>query len=81
MCIRDRFVSFRDSDLERLVSTEPRSLTDLQRCVIAGDFQKERTTVLKRLQRLGVWTIEAPVGRVTPKLIGRYLEVKRREMV
>ena len=75
------FVSFRDGQLEALAASPPQTLVKLHQSVVAAGFEDERETVLLQLARLGVLNVEARVGEVTSRLINRYLEIKRREMV
>ena len=75
------FVSLRDPGLGALVDAPPRRAADLYRSVVAVDFAREREVVLKRLQRLGVATIDALPAQVTSQLLSRYLDIKRRERV
>lgn len=75
------FVSLSDPRIRRLASTPPSDILDLNRAVVAGSYRKERDVVLKRLQRLGLFTIDADPPEVRSSLINRYLEIKRRELV
>jgi len=75
------FVSLRDPDLRDLSRAPPASVLELNRAVVAASYLQERLLVLKRLQRLGLLTIDAEPKQVGPELINRYLEIKRREQV
>jgi uncharacterized protein (DUF58 family) len=75
------FVSLRDPDLVDLSRAPPSGVLELNRAVVASSYLQERLLVLKRLQRLGLLTIDAEPERVGPELINRYLEIKRRELV
>lgn len=75
------FVAFRDPGLDRLVEREPRSLDQLDRTVVAASFLKEREAVLGRLRKAGVFAIDAAPSEVGSRLVNRYLEIKRREMI
>ncbi len=75
------FVALRDPGLEATARARPRRLDDVYRSVVAADFDRERERVLARLRRTGVLCVDAPPGAVSARLVNRYLEVKRREMV
>ncbi|MEE8526537.1 MAG: DUF58 domain-containing protein [Thermoanaerobaculia bacterium] len=75
------FVALRDPSLDALIDAEPRSLLDVDRAVVAGSFLRERETTLVRLRQAGIFAIDAPPDRAGPRLINRYLEIKRREMI
>jgi uncharacterized protein (DUF58 family) len=75
------FVSLEDRSLKALRMVAPRSLKQLNQSVVAGDFQRERELVLKRLARSGVQCISATPEQVSAPLINRYLDIKRRELV
>jgi uncharacterized protein (DUF58 family) len=75
------FVTLRDPSLVELAAAAPRSLDDVHRAVVAGDFAREREVVLKRLRRMGVSTIDAPPAAITGQLLSRYLDIKRREKI
>ena len=71
------FVTMRDQELEDMTAAEPTRVLDATRSVIAHSLLMEREIVLSRLQRLGVVLIDAPVSRLGPDLLNRYLELKR----
>ncbi len=75
------FVALRDPALDGIALERPRRLTDVYRSVVASDFVREREHVLARLRRLGILCVDAAPGAVSSRLVNRYLEVKRREMV
>lgn len=75
------FVSLRDPQLIALTLVRPESTPCLNRAVVAHSYLKERDLVLRRLQRRGLFTIDAEPGRVGTELINRYLHIKRREMI
>jgi uncharacterized protein (DUF58 family) len=75
------FVTFPDSELEALRDADPRATDDVSRAVIAHRLLQERSIVLERLRRLGVYIISAPVERLSPALIRAYDEIRRRERV
>lgn len=75
------FVVFRDDELQGLVDAEPATPEDVSRAVIADALLKEREVVIARLKRLGAQIVDAPVDRIGPELISRYLDLKRRELL
>jgi uncharacterized protein (DUF58 family) len=75
------FVALRDTGLDAIERARPDSSRALHRAVAAGDLVREREVVLRRLERLGVLTIDVAPDRLSSRLINRYLEVKRRELV
>jgi uncharacterized protein (DUF58 family) len=75
------FVALRDPEVARLAAAEPRSVGDLHRAVVAGDFAREREAVLGRLRRLGVHCIDAPPDLLSMSLLNRYLDIVRRELI
>jgi uncharacterized protein (DUF58 family) len=75
------FLTLRDPWLDQVADAPPRSLTDLHRAVVAGDFVREREVVLRRLRRQGVQPVDAPPSSVSVRLLNRYLDIKRRELV
>jgi uncharacterized protein (DUF58 family) len=75
------FVALRDPGLDAAAATRPDSIDVLYRAVVAGDLVRERETVLQRVRRLGVHVVDAPPDRVSARLVERYLDVHRRELV
>jgi uncharacterized protein (DUF58 family) len=75
------FVALRDPELEGSAMARPHRLGDVYRAVVAADFARERERVLARLRRVGVLCVDAPPGAVSTRLVNRYLDVKRRELV
>ena len=75
------FVALRDPGMARIAGSEPRSLGDLHRAVVAGDFARERESVLARLRRMGVHCIDATPDRMSMNLLNRYLDIVRREQI
>lgn len=75
------FVAFRDPGLQTWAEREPRTLDVLDRAVVAASLLKEREAVLGRLRKAGVFALDAAPREVGPRLVNRYLEIKRREMI
>ena len=75
------FVALRDLALDALALAPPRRLTGLYRAVTAADFVRERERVLARLRRMGIACVDAAPGQVSARLVNRYLDIKRRELI
>jgi uncharacterized protein (DUF58 family) len=75
------FVALRDPDLDAVALGRPRRLSDVYRAVVAADFVRERERVFARLRRIGVQCVDAAPGAVSARLVNRYLDIKRRELV
>jgi uncharacterized protein (DUF58 family) len=74
-------VALRDPSIDALATAIPVGLSDLHRSVVAGDLRTERELVLRRLRRMGVHTLDASPREASPRLVSRYLDIKRRELV
>jgi uncharacterized protein (DUF58 family) len=74
------FVTLADEHIGATAAAEPSDLDRLSRAVVAGDFERERDLVLRRLRRMGIHCLDAPPARITADLLNRYLELKRREL-
>ncbi len=75
------FVAFHDEELETLRAAVPETPDDVSRAVIAHQLLRERSLVLARLRRLGVYIVDAPADRLGPELVRAYDELRRRERV
>ena len=75
------FVAMRDPLLDGLADTEPQTVTDLHRAVVADDIRRERRLVLERIRASGAQVLDAGVHELGPGLVERYLQVKRRELL
>ncbi len=75
------FVALRDPLLDSLVAARPDSLLDVQRAVVAAGLERDRERVLARLRRVGVFALDLAPARVEPRVLERYLEIKRKEMI
>src|SRR5690606_22156747 len=75
------FVSLRDPALDAIETGEPRRLSDLHRAVVASDLGHDRELVLERLRASRIQVVDALPQQVTGQMLGRYLEIKRRELV
>lgn len=75
------FATLTEPSLARHLAADLDGLEDVARAVVAHDLLRERRTVLARLARLGVLCVEAPVERLGPELINRYLAIKARDLI
>jgi uncharacterized protein (DUF58 family) len=75
------FVSLRDPELESISREPPTTLIRMHRASIAQAQLHDRRLVLRRLERLGLHTIDSEPDRVGPELINKYLDIKRRELI
>jgi uncharacterized protein (DUF58 family) len=75
------FVSLRDVALDAIARAEPTDLRNLNRAMVAQDLLREREAVLLRLRRAGVDCLDVPARQVSTRLVNRYLDVKRRELL
>ena len=75
------FTVFHDEELENLRAAKPETPDDVSRAVIAHQLLRERSLVLARLRRLGVFIVDAPADRLGPELVKAYDELRRRERI
>ena len=75
------FATLTETSLARHLAAELEGVEDVARAVVAHDLLRERRTVFARLARLGALCVEAPVERLGPELINRYLAIKARDLI
>ena len=75
------FVALRDPTLEDMAYKSPQGMDDVARAVSAAQMIRERRVVMERLQRLGVFVVDALPVQVTARLISTYLTIKSREII
>jgi len=75
------FVALRDPLLSEAQAAAPTDFHLLNRALVADNLLQEREVVLKKLTRMGVRAIDAAPRDVSIRLLNKYLEVKRREMI
>jgi len=75
------FVPLRDPQLDHWRRTVPESPLAMNRAITAADFANERHSVLRRLDRLGLQTIDSEPQKISTELINRYLDIKRKEKI
>jgi uncharacterized protein (DUF58 family) len=75
------FVTLRDPFLQAIVDAAPDRFADVAKAVIAHDFQRDRSIVLERLDRLGVHCLDLPSRSLPVGLLNRYLMIKQRGLI
>jgi uncharacterized protein (DUF58 family) len=75
------FVVMQDEELEALTRKAPAEADDVSRAVVAGALLREREVVIEQLRRMGVQILEAPAANIGPRLLARYLDLKRRDLL
>lgn len=75
------FVALRDPLVAQLADGAPASTLDLHRAVVAHEIAQERELVLERIRSAGAQVVDAEAAQIGARLIDRYLQVKRRELV
>jgi uncharacterized protein (DUF58 family) len=86
-CLRARrrhvplVVTVRDPALDALTRRAPRTSTDAYTRAVAGGLAAERADIVEHLARAGVETIDADASTLSPRVVNRYLELKRRAVL
>jgi uncharacterized protein (DUF58 family) len=75
------FVALRDASVDAMAVARPGRGGDVYRSVVAAELLRDRERVLARLRRLGITCVDAAPGAVSTRLVNRYLDIKRRELV
>jgi uncharacterized protein (DUF58 family) len=75
------FVALRDPALDAAALAVPHRLSGLYRAVTAAELVRERERVLARLRGMGIACVDAAPGQVSARLVSRYLDIKRRELI
>jgi uncharacterized protein (DUF58 family) len=71
-------VTVRDPALDDAANTVPRTGDDAYARAVAGGLIADRDDTLRVLRRSGVETIDADARTLSPRLVNRYLDLKRR---
>jgi uncharacterized protein (DUF58 family) len=71
-------VTVRDPALDDAANTLPRTGDDAYARAVAGGLIADRDDTLRVLRRSGVETIDADARTLSPRLVNRYLDLKRR---
>jgi len=75
------YITLSDSSIKTLIEPDILTLDSVGRSVAARQISQERRTVLETLSRLGVMCLDSTPEALTSDLIGRYIEIKSREML
>lgn len=74
-------VTVRDPAIDDMARREPRSAADAYARAVAAGLLADRADTLQLLQHSGIATIDADARTLSPRLVNRYLELKRRAVV
>jgi uncharacterized protein (DUF58 family) len=75
------FVAMQDPGLAAMAAAPPDDLMALNRAVVAAGLLREREVVRRELTQRGIYALDAAPGRVQPRLVNTYLDIKRRERI
>jgi hypothetical protein len=67
--------------LRAVADARPQDFSALAEAVIAGNFQRERQTVLERMERMGLHCLDVAAGELSIAVINRYLLIKQRGLI
>ena len=71
-------VTISDPDVHEMAQSYPRGSAAVYQRAAAGQMLYERQVILENLRLQGVDTLDAPANQLSPAVVGRYLELKRR---
>jgi uncharacterized protein (DUF58 family) len=74
-------VTMRDPALQALADRRPNDFSTVAEAVISGNFQRERQTVLERMERMGLHCLDVTAGELSIALINRYLMITQRGLI
>jgi uncharacterized protein (DUF58 family) len=74
-------VTLRDPAMRALVDRRPDDFSTVAEAVISGNFQRERQTVMERMERMGLHCLDVAAGEMSIALINRYLLIKQRGLI
>lgn len=75
------FAALKNPLFEEAMASEPRHPSDVDRAVIADMLATDRDLVIRKLQREGVFCVDAAPHELGSGLVHRYVEIKRRELI
>ena len=75
------FVCLNDPQLKVIRNKTPGNANDVIRSVVAGDFIKDRRIVLEKIRRMGIHCLDVPSNEMHGRLINKYMEIKRHELI
>ncbi|HEX4475464.1 MAG TPA: DUF58 domain-containing protein [Polyangiaceae bacterium] len=71
-------VTLRNLDVERLANAEPTTELDPYRQAVALDLLQRRRVAIEEMRRTGVNVLDVDPRQLGPRLLNRYLELKKR---
>ena len=71
-------VTFQNPELDDIAESEPKDPEECYRKSVAIQMRRRRGEALLKMRRYGVDVIDTDPREVTPKLISRYLEIKKK---
>lgn len=74
-------VTVRDPALDAAARKRPADVQDTYARAVAGGLLADRAAVIRTLRRNGVETVDADARTLSPRLVNRYLELKRRARI
>ena len=74
-------VTVRDPALDEVARARPRDAEQVYARAVAAGLLGDRADVLRTLRRSGVETLDADARTLSPRLVNRYLELKRRSRI
>ena len=74
-------VTISDPELSDMAQRHPQSSAQMYQRAAASQLLQERRLVLEGLRRQGVETLDAPANQLSPDVVSRYLELKRKGRV
>lgn len=75
------FVVLRDAEVEQVAAKEPDTADDVGRAVVARTLLKTRREVFAKLRHIGVEVLEVDAEESAPRVVRRYLEIKKRGLL
>jgi uncharacterized protein (DUF58 family) len=75
------FVALSNPELTTCAAAVPSTIHRMARSVVALDFVREREVALRGLARHGIQALDVAPHEVSPQLLNRYLDIKRRELI
>lgn len=73
-------VIFQNTELNKLIESEPESIYDIYKQAIALQFENQKKKIVQELNRHGIITIYTTPENLTVNVINKYLELKSRNL-
>lgn len=71
-------VTISDPDIHAMAQRNPQNSIEMYERVAASHVLQERRIILESLRRQGIETLDAPANQLSPDVVSRYLELKRK---